>query len=168
MLEYWVQAPLLSLPPKWDVLGLYIFSLSCMAMLSTESCPPLFPKAVRKNSGTLNVSSTALPAFWRSNLRVCAFCQSQKVDGIAKVHAGSWDLRVIYGGTFVAYVGTCGMPGVQVNAGQLVGFAVSPSVGSMYRQACWVVVFVCGLADWWDLWVGWLTGSTGQLARPVE
>lgn len=48
----------------------------------------------------------------------------------------------------MAYVGTCGMPGVQVNAGQLVGFAVSPSVGSTHRQACWVVVFVCGLADW--------------------
>ena len=40
-------------------------------------------------------------------------------------------------------------------------------VGSMHRQACWVVGFVCGLADLWDLWVGWLAVSTVQLARPV-
>lgn len=68
----------------------------------------------------------------------------------------------------MAYVGAYGMPGVQGSTGQLVVCAVSHLVGSMHRQICWTVGFVCGPADWWDLWVGWLTGSIGQLARPVR
>lgn len=68
----------------------------------------------------------------------------------------------------MAYVGSYGVPGVQVNTGQLAGCAVSHLVGSVHRQICRTVGFVCGLADWWDPWVGWLTGSTGQLAGPVR
>ena len=42
----------------------------------------------------------------------------------------------------MAYVGTCGMPGVQVNAGQLVGFAVSPS-GGVHAQTGLLGSSVC-------------------------
>lgn len=70
MLVQCMRPLLLLFPPKGDILGLYIFTLPYRVMLSTESFPPLFPEALHQNDCTLKVSSTTLPAFWSSHLRV--------------------------------------------------------------------------------------------------
>lgn len=106
------------------------------------------------------VSSAPLPTFWRSSLRLCASCQPKVLDWITEVHPGFWDLHVAWGDTFVAYVGAYGMPGVQGSTGQLAACAVSHLVGSMHRQICWTVGFVCG--------PDWLVGSVGGLADRVH
>lgn len=56
-----VCVPLFSLPPRGEFSGFYTFSQSLRAILSTESHPPLFPRAVHWDARTLDASSTSLP-----------------------------------------------------------------------------------------------------------
>ena len=160
ILKHWAQYPCLSLPPTRDTLGLYIFALSCIVMLSTESCLLLFHKAVYKNNWTRFVSSATLPSFWRSSLRV--LCLLPIPSSWLNYWSPSWLLRSAC--HLRGHI--CGICRGIWNARcagehRTVGGVCSQPSGGVHAQTDILDGRVC-------VWAGWLVGSVGGLADRVH
>lgn len=122
--------------------------------------PTPFPKAVYKNAGTWCVSSTPLPTFWRSSLRV--LCLLPIPSGWLDYWSPSWLLR----SACHLWGHICGMCRGIWNARcagehRTVGGVCSQPSGGVHAQTDMLDSRVC-------VWAGWLVGSVGGLADRVH
>ena len=159
ILEHWAQSPCLSLPATGDTLGLYIFTLSCIVMLSTESCllislrqcitmlghvcklcsSPHLLKEQSQAMCLLPTQSTWLD-YWSPSWLLRSACHLRgHICGICR---GIWNA-------------TC------AGEHRTVGSVCSQPSGGVHAQTDMLDGRVC-------VWAGWLVASVGGLADRVH